>query len=252
MNRQLILYFLSLLLPEKIIPQQTNKLSLEGTALINHTLINGERLISDGGWTSYTDWTYTYYTSTGYSLKFSYEKKLITKNKWSLFFPVGISYMSQINKYERIGESWSCMGGESANELRIESNKNANLFFGFILQYESSKFRYSGSALFTNCFTLYSKYQSTPYTKLDEYTNSQKELQYNLYLSSQFSVLYKFKNNLWIGPSCEIFYLNTLDMIFTRFHQKPGYRSRDYGPSINITGKNIWMAPGIKLQFDLK
>jgi len=254
MNRQVNIFLVTLFLFIKTFSQQTSKITFESGAVVNNPLISGERLKSNGQSTTYTDWTYKYYTSSGYFLKFSYEKKLISKNKWSLFFPIGLSYMSQVSKYERHGGSWGCSGGESANELRVVNNKNANLFFGLNLQNEDNNFRYTGSLILTNCFTVDSKSKSTPYNSNDEYNNAHPQFAYNLYVSSQFSVLYKIKNNMWVGPCCEIFYGNGLYLMRSIADKiRPSqFYSENYAPSVNITGKNIWINPGIKFQIDLK
>lgn len=254
MSRHVNIFLITIFLFVKTYSQQTSKISFEGGAVINNPLISEERLKSNGGSTTSTDWTYKYYSSTGYFLKFSYERKLVSKNNWSLFFPIGISYMSQVNKYERHGGSWGCFGGESANELRIVTNKDANLFLGSTLQYEDNKFRYTGNLIFTNCFTVDSKSSSTPYNTNDKYNNAHPQFAYNLYISSQFCILYKIKNNMWVGPSCEIFYGNgkyLMGAAAEKFRPSQSFYE-DYSPSVNITGKNIWINPGIKFQIDLK
>ena len=54
--------------------QQSNKLNFEGGMVINKPLIKSERLKSiDNAYSEYSaDWTYKYYSSYGYFIKFIY------------------------------------------------------------------------------------------------------------------------------------------------------------------------------------
>jgi len=252
MNKQFSIFLVLLLLVSKAYSQHSNKISFEGGALINKPLIDEERQQSDGGSTTWYDWTFKYHTSTGYYLKFSHEGVLFSKRRWTLLFPIGVSYLNQVTKYERHGAMSGCFASEDANETKIVDRRSSNLSFGPSLQYETGKIRTSGNFILNNTFTFDSKTRSIPYNADDEYYNAHHRLSYNLYVSSQLCVLYNIKNKLWIGPACEIFYGNVLYLrneIRTRNNPELFH---DYGPNINITGKNIWINPGIKLQIDLK
>ncbi len=231
--------------------QQASKITIETGAIINTSLVKNQNLKSQPGTTSYYNWDYKYYNSTGYFLKVGYEAKLFSKSKWGFFAPIGFSYLSQITKFERNGISYGCFSFESGHELRTIENKIANFSFGFTSQFQSNKWRYTGNIVFNNCLTFDSKVKSLMYGQSNFY--SYQHVFFNSYISSQLGVMYQLKSKFWIGPTCEIVYGNSLHLIgqvSRALHKNNFYYNES--PSINITGKNIWINPGIKLQIDLK
>lgn len=234
--------------------QEGNKISVESGLVINKPLLKTERIQSNGESTTSYDFTFKYYNSTGYYIKLGYEASLYSKNKFSFIFPMGLSYMTQITKFYQKGYWVGCFGGGSADEIKLIKNNNVILFLGPMLQFENKKFKYSGTLYFNNCMTINSKFISTPNDSNNTYTGTDKHLKYNLYVSSQFNIMYNFTNNIWIGLSCEIFYGNIL-FLYTEIRNKIKYNhafSNNNGDPININGKNILINPAIKLQINLK
>src|SRR5688572_17534027 len=81
--------------------QHKGRLIIESCALINKPLQNSEHLTDRGGGSTFNfDWKYTYYQSMGYCAKIAYELKGISKGRWALLFPMGVSYLNQVNKYK--------------------------------------------------------------------------------------------------------------------------------------------------------
>ena len=234
--------------------QQSNKISFETGSVYNKALVNKEVLDnSESGSTFRYHWENTYYSSTGFYVKFEYEEKLYEKNKWSIYFPMGISYINQTDKYYTKGGQWGCFGGYASDGMVSVRKQHINFYAGVAVQYQDLKWRLAGNLLFNNCLRTSSKTSSTGYSPYSNYSNYHEQFDFKIYNSSQFAALFNVKNNIWVGPSCELFFYNFLNGVY-----RIAAEINDYGPrenlsvSFNMTGKNVWINPGIRVQIDLK
>jgi len=252
MSKTTVIFIISALLAFCGLAQQTNKFSFESGALINKPLIKEMRITSYNQFTSTYDLINKYYTSAGYFFKVSYEGKIYSKNKWALFLPIGISYLNQTYKNSTEGYSWGCFGGGYLNEFYISTNRIVNLNFGTSLQYQNKKWRFTSSLILNNCLMAYSKTKYiTPYYS-GVIQNENNFIDFSLYASSQFVALFQLRKNIWLGPSCEVFFNNVGCSIITVRQELKGSYYENTSSPLSITGKNIWINPGLKLQIDLK
>jgi len=250
MGKLNIVIFLSLYISTAF-SQQTNKISFEAGSVYNKPLIK-EELLSSGsaGFTYSYEWQYKYYSTFGYYAKLGFEQKLYSNNKWSIFLPVGLSYINQTDKYYQKGYSWNCFGGGSSDQMVYVNNKQVNFYLGATTQYQDVKWRLAGSLILNNCLKTGSKTRTISDSKEYKY-NSFYGLGLNNYSSSQLMGLYNVNKNFWIGPSCELFFGNVICPLNKLM---PGRYSgsQNSGPSLNMTGKNVWINPGVRVQMDLK
>jgi hypothetical protein len=198
-------------------------------------------------------WENKYYNSIGWYAKFGFDKKLFEKNNWSVFLPFGLSYINQSDKYYTKGGESGCFGGYSADELRVNTKQHVNIYAGIAIQYQNLKWRFAGNLLFNNCLMTGTKAKAVPFNSSNAHYYSDHQLAFNIFASSQLSVLFNVKKNVWLGPSCELFFGNVLSAVSKIKNKINKYDlPEDSGLPYNLTGKNIWINPGIKLQIDLK
>ncbi len=233
--------------------QNFKRINFEAGYTITKPIVQEERFVS-GNISFRYDYSYKYYSSRGYFVKFAYEAKVRPRNNWSFSFPMGISFMSQTDKYYCVGSYSGCWSSGSRNDLNLINHSLINLSYGPAFQLNTCNLRFIGSALVNYCLGIHTKTNSFDYSSNKKIVSSEKSVGHNIYLSSQFCVLYRLRKNIWIGPSCEVFFNDLIKTYKNISGQINPYYDSGYlgSPSVGIRNKNIWINPGIKLQFDLK
>ncbi len=147
--------------------------------------------------------------------KIEYAGKTFSKQSWSLFIPMGISYSYYCIDYVQ------SFNGQIKTQAR-HLYHYFSIYVGPELQYSVDNMRFAAGAFI-----------------------------HNRYVSSRVFGLFKAGKRLWIGPSCEIFYYDIL-YSWDEFKSSKSDPKYQKGKFFGMNGSAIRFNPGIKLQFDLK
>ena len=171
--------------------------------------------------------------------KFEYIGKSWATKKWSIFIPLGISYMRLTNIYSMESSINTCI------------YHNANIYFGPQVQYQSRKIRSYAGVFLNGLINIHTQtkqieqpFNITPFYSSNNFTG------FGGYLSARLFCLYKVGTKTWIGPTCDIFFLDIL-YVYNEIVQRknPTYQKSSLA---GVNGSSLWLAPGLKLQIDLK
>ncbi len=234
--------------------QAQNRMSLgfDAGAVINKPLITNEHMADDVG-TTYSDFTYNYYTSAGSYFRAALDLRSKTKGKWQFLMPVSISYMQQVNSYHIKGWYAGCFAQGYYDETRTTRSSCVFSSIGLGTQYQTNKWRHALTLNINSAYTINSKIKTTDIDGITRVqTNPYPSFKTNF--SGQFQSLFKLRQNVWIGPSLEVYFydMNALVGVMKETFHQPSYRYTRSWAYEGLQGQQIWINPGIKIQWDLK
>jgi hypothetical protein len=235
-----------------IYSQSNRSLSFESGAVISKPFTEQEHLTSDGG-TFYYDWNYTYYTAVGHYSKVSFDLRSKPKNNWGFTFPISLSYLTQITSIYAKGWYSGCLSYGEEDAKKTYNNNNIISSFGMGVQYQDFKTRQSINLSVNNTFTFRSTITTDQFNDGTSSKTQNDNESFTMYFGGQYYALYNLKKNIWLGPSCEVYYYR-VGAFISDVSQKirpSEYRYKSSGPNTGLNGNYIWINPGIKLQIDI-
>ena len=186
------------------------------------------------GW-PYTEMNRKFYSTHDFYSKVTFESRIRNRNNYSLHFVSGISFIENKIIYRDSGYFSSCWYRSKVNDTVFIETKNIMFSAGTMIRKTSNKFELSISILLNPMLELYSK--TSKYSFITNYNTIEKSnsTELKLYLSSQLSLQYRLSRNFSIGPTCEFFTCNLLNI-----------------KNIHNLNKNILINPGLKLNVRIK
>ena len=210
-------------------------------------MISGEHFADTSGRTTLSyDFKYKYFSTTGYFIKAGLERKIFEGELWKIFIPYGFSYLNQITKYHIEGWYSGCFNWGTYNDMIQTTNRSLNIYFGLGVQYQNCDHKFSG------IFNLNKAFTSLPLKNFfPNYIN--RYVGNPLYFSGQINYLVKLSKDIWLGPSCEVFFyqFETIEGLINKIKGTGGYYGEFQSVIGGVNNKNIWINPGLRLQIDL-
>ncbi len=233
--------------------QSKRSVSFESGAVISKPFIKQEHFGQEN-WTSDYYYNYTYYTAIGSFAKLSLDLRSKPKNNWAFTYPISISYMKQITSLYRKGWYSGCFVSEMIDEKNTFSNSNLISSFGLGVQYQNLKVRQSINLSINNTFTFRSTLATDKFNggTISETKNNSKAFTMNL--GGQYFALFNIRKNIWLGPSCEVYYYRAgalISEVSQKIHHSE-YLYKRWWANTGLNGNYIWINTGLKLQIDLK
>lgn len=232
--------------------QNRMSLGFDAGAVINKPLIVHEHFSSNLG-TGSDDFTYDYYTSTGSYYRASLDLKSKNRGNWQFIMPVYLTYMKHVSSYHIKGSYNGCFARGNYDETRTTSSNYILSSVGFGAQYHTDIWRHALTFNLNSIYTLNSKIKTvdidgTTTISTDPYTNLATNF------SGQFQSLFKLHNKIWIGPTLEVHFYELRYTIYAIKNKidPPNHHYHRDGAYYGLQGQQIWINPGVKIQWDLK
>jgi hypothetical protein len=229
---------------------QSNLFSVEGGAVINTPL---KKSVSQS---NYGIGAYNleskYHLSSGTYIKVEYAGLIKSNRKWSYYMPMGIGYHFQTIKYETQGQVWGDWSNQNIHEMQAFHSQIVNLSCGFMTQYQFNKWSLNGSILVNNSLYLQNTSASFPFnSKASHAFKKYDGTDFDFFMSSRFAGVYSVSSKILLGPSLDVFFLSGGNAVDKLVNRRNGIQA-DLSQMRDLTGKNLHLNPGIRLQYKIK
>lgn len=237
--------FFALICSMNLCAQSKYFLNIEAGSSINTWFKKEERFLSKNTSDEWYNYTFKHYTTVGSFLKLGIEKQFLVKKLWSFHVSYGLSYLKQITKYHLSGFYWGCGNYSVFDKTINQQNEFLNPYLGLGVNYQSSWVIFSGTAILNKGYII-TKNKSQYFS--DHFISARQK-----YLSSQFAFMFRAKNKVFFGPTCEVYYLsfNRTQELVESIQGLEAKTVNFETYKVDLNRSNFWINPGIKIQVRL-
>jgi hypothetical protein len=229
---------------------QSNLFSVEGGAVINTPLKKNVTQTNYGIGAS--NLQSKYHLSAGTYIKVEYAGLIKSNRKWSYYMPMGIGYHFQTIRYETQGFVSGCWSDQNIRQMQAFHSQIVNLSCGFMAQYQLNKWSVNGSILLNNSLYAQNTSASFPFNSKGAHTFKKYDgTDFDFFLSTRFAGVYSVSSKVLLGPSLDVFFLSGGSAVDKLVNGRNGIQS-DLIQMRDLTGKNLHLNPGIRLQYKIK
>jgi hypothetical protein len=229
---------------------QSSLFSVESGAIINTPIKKSQKQTEYG--IGGSNLQSKYRLSAGTYIKVEYAGLLKSNRKWSYYMPMGIGYHFQTLRYETQGQVWGDWSSQNVHQMQAFHSQIVNLSCGFMTQYQFNKWSLNGSVLVNNSLYLQNTSATFPFNSKGLHNFKKSEgTDFDFFMSSRIAGVYSVSSKVMLGPSLDVFFLsggNAMDKLANRGNgiQNDLIQLRD------LTGKNLHLNPGIRLQYKIR
>jgi hypothetical protein len=244
------LAILTFLFVSMAIIAQSSLFSVESGAVINTPLKKSVSPTNYG--IGFSNLQSKYHLSSGTYIKVEYAGLIKSNRKWSYYMPMGIGYHFQTIKYETQGRIMGDWSDQNVHQMQVFHSQIVNLSCGFMAQYQLNKWSLNGSVLINSSLYVQNTCSSFPYNSKGTHSFRKYDgTDFDFFMSSRIAGVYSVSSKVFLGPSLDVFFLSGGNAADKLVNGKNGNQS-DFGQMRDLTGKNLHLNPGIRLQYKIK